>query len=182
VLLALGRLIDIKGFDDLLRALALLPATVGDRPWTVLIAGDGPLAEPLRNLAQKLGLAERLRWLGWQDPPDRCYAVADAFLCPSRREALGNVILEAWNYRLPVIATRTPGALELIEPEVSGLLCDIGDAAGLAARIRELLAAQAAHRNALGAAGHRYLASRCSRRAVVEAYLQLYAQLAAGGS
>jgi glycosyltransferase involved in cell wall biosynthesis len=177
VLLALGRLIEAKGFDDLLQALARLPAEIGGRPWVALIAGDGPEAEPLRNLARELGLEGRLRWLGWQNPADRCYAVADAFVCPSRREPLGNVILEAWNYRLPVVSTRGPGPSELIEPEVNGLFCEPRDVAGMAAQIENLLLAPAARREAMGAAGHAYLNAHFSRAAILNAYLELYGRL-----
>jgi len=180
VLMSLGRLIDIKGFDDLLKALAQLPPEIAGRPWVMLLAGDGPLAQELRTLADQLGLSDRVRWLGWQNPADACYAVSDLFVCPSRREALGNVILEAWNCGLPVISTRTPGALELIEENHNGLLCDIGDAKALAGLIRELLSAPDERRSALGKSGQDFLNANFSRRAILEAYLSLYARLLAG--
>lgn len=179
VLFGLGRLIDIKGFDDLLRALSQLPAEVGGRPWVLLIAGEGPLLGSLRALARELGVEERVRWLGWQDPPDAFYALADAFVCPSRREALGNVILEAWNYRLPVVSTRTKGAVELIEEGRSGLLCECGDHGAMAGLIRNLLEAKAEQRRSLGDAGRQYLQARSSRAAILDAYLSLYRQLMA---
>ncbi|NJD05244.1 MAG: glycosyltransferase [Methylococcaceae bacterium] len=177
VLLALGRLIEAKGFDDLLRAVARLPAEIGGRPWIVAIAGDGPEAGALRALAKALDVEPRVRWLGWQNPADRCYAAADALVCPSRREPLGNVILEAWNYGLPVVSTRGPGPLELIEPEVNGLLCEPRDAADLAAAIERLLRAPEPQRRAMGAAGLAYLNAHFSQAAILDAYLELYGRL-----
>lgn len=181
LLFTLGRLIDIKGFDDLLRALARLPGEIGGRPWRMLIAGDGPLAADLKAQTTELGLEGHVIWLGWQDPPDPFYALADAFICPSRRETLGNVILEAWNYGRPVIATRTPGALELVTDGERGLLCDIGDDAQLAACIIALLSASPQERVALGAAGQRYLRDHFGREAILAQYLDLYQRLCGGG-
>lgn len=179
VLFALGRLIDKKGFDDLLRALARLPLEVAGRPVVLMVAGEGPSGEALQGLSRALGLGERVRWLGWQNPPDPFYALADAFVCPSRHEPLGNVILEAWNHRLPVVSTRSDGAVELIEEGHNGLLCECRDDKGLAGRIQSLLSATDEQRRSLGDAGHEYLRSRYSRAAILDAYLTLYERLMA---
>lgn len=177
VLFTLGRLIDIKGFDDLLEALALLPGEIDGRPLVLLVAGTGPLEAKLKKLCARLGLENRVRWLGWQDPPDAFYAVADAFVCPSRKETLGNVILEAWNHGLPVVSTRTPGALELIDDGTRGLLCPIQAPEALAGRLHDLLAASPTQRAALGAAGQDFLNARFGKAAIVNAYLSLYGRL-----
>jgi glycosyltransferase involved in cell wall biosynthesis len=178
VLFALGRLIEKKGFDDLLNALAKLPTDHDGRPLILLIAGDGPLADPLRKLSCALGLEGRVRWVGWQQP-DAFYALADLFVCPSRHEPLGNVILEAWSYRLPVVSTATHGALELIEDERTGLPAPCGDAIALADRIRDALAIPSNDRRALGESGHELLLRQFSREAVVKAYVELYNRLVA---
>lgn len=178
VLFALGRLIDKKGFDDLLHAFAELPAESSGRPLFLLVAGDGPAADRLKALSESLGLGSRVRWLGWQQP-EPFYAAADLFVCPSRHEPLGNVILEAWNYRLPVVSTATDGAVELVDEGRTGLLAPCGDPAALAARIREASRLSDNDRKALGEAGHSCLQSRYSRAAVVGAYLELYQRLMA---
>src|SRR5690606_60525 len=120
--------------DDLLQAFAELPAKSSGRPLILLVAGDGPAADRLKALSESLGLGSRVRWLGWQQP-ERFYAAADLFVCPSRHEPLGNVILEAWNYRLPVVSTATDGAVELVDEGRTGLLAPCGDPAKLAAQI-----------------------------------------------
>jgi len=179
VLFALGRLIEKKGFDVLLRALACLPREAAGRPVLLMIASEGPSSESLQALARELGQQDRVRWLGWQDPPDAFYVLADAFVCPSRHEPLGNVILEAWNYGLPVVRTRTDGALESIEDGRTSLLCDSGDDQGMAAQIRILLTAPETHRRGLGEAGHDHLREHYSRAAIVSAYVSLYDRLMA---
>jgi glycosyltransferase involved in cell wall biosynthesis len=177
ILLALGRFIGKKGFADLLSALSHLPAEIGGKSWVLLIVGDGPLAGELKRLCADLHLDARVRWPGWQNPPDPYYALADALVCPSRHEPLGNVILEAWNYGLPVVSTSTSGALELIEDGITGLLCPCAEPSALAYRIEELLAATEDFARSLGEAGRQRLAARFGRGAVLKAYLDLYDQL-----
>jgi glycosyltransferase involved in cell wall biosynthesis len=177
VVFALGRFTPAKGFEDLLAAFARLPAEVAGRPLLLLIAGDGPLDQALRRQATELGLNGRIRWLGWQNPPTACYALADLFVCPSRHEPLGNVILEAWNHGLPVVSTASHGALELIEDGHTGLCCPCADPAALAGRIRSVLEADHASRQALGDSGKRVVQERFSQAAVLGAYIGLYRQL-----
>ena len=179
ILFTLGRLIGLKGFGDLLEALARMPRAIDGRPVVLLVAGSGPLEADLRAHATRLGLDARVRWLGWQDPPDACFTLADVFVCPSRRETLGNVILEAWNHGLPVVSTRTPGAMELIEDGHTGLLAPIRDPAALAQRIEELLQAPAAQQAAMGVAGRDFLNAHFGKAAIVDHYLTLYADLLA---
>ncbi len=182
VLFTLGRLISLKGFGDLLEALARLPRAIGGRPVVLLLAGSGPLEAELKAHAMRLGLDDRVRWLGWQDPPDAYFNLADIFVCPSRRETLGNVILEAWNHKLPVVSTNTPGAVELIEDGRTGMLTPIREPQALADRLEEMLNATANQRVAMGAAGREFLNARFGKTAIVNAYLALYVQLLSGAA
>jgi glycosyltransferase involved in cell wall biosynthesis len=97
-LLALGRLHRNKGFDVLLRALALLPGAHHS------LAGEGPERPSLLRLAGELGIADRVAFLGWREDAGALLAGCDVFVCPSRHEPLGNVVLEAWSASRPVVA------------------------------------------------------------------------------
>lgn len=174
VIFALGRLIPKKGFHELLRAMACLPREISGRELVLMIAGDGPEMENLKILANELGIQSRVRLLGWQDPPDKFYGLADVFVCPSRHEPLGNVILEAWNHSLPVVSTRSHGALELIENGTTGLLCDHLDFKGMTAAIQQILEATDADRAIMGQAGNSCLNTRYGQVSIVNAYLSLY--------
>lgn len=180
VLFALGRFIEKKGFADLLEAFARVPREIHGRPLMLIIAGDGPLQKPLHNQARQLAVTSRLRWVGWQNDPGPFYDLADVLVCPSRQEPLGNVILEAWAHRLPVIATRTAGPLELVTTEENGLLVEIGDPAALAAGITALVKAGPESWRSLAENGLRSVAQHHSEEAVVKAYLALYAGLRPG--
>lgn len=177
VLFALGRLIEKKGFQDLLDAFASLPLSIDGRPLVLVIAGDGGQRARLEALTQARGLAARVHWVGWQAEPAPLFTLADAFVCPSRHEPLGNVILEAWSHRLPVLSTPNDGARELIVEHRNGLLTPTDDPKGLAEGLRALLSLPADACRALGNAGHDTLQRDHSERAVVDAYLTLYERL-----
>ncbi len=133
LLLAMGRLHENKAFDVLIEALAALPETY------LWLAGSGPLADDLAALAARRGVSRRLRMLGWRDDAAALFAAADVLICPSRREPLGNVVIEAWAQKTPVVAAATGGPAELSDDGVTGLLAPIDDAAALADAIRRLL-------------------------------------------
>ncbi len=134
VLLALSRLHGKKGLDILLAALAELPDCIA---W---IAGDGPLERELKGLAADLGVAHRVRFLGWRTDRGALLAAADICLLPSRWEPFGTVILEAWASGTPLVAAASQGPSATIENGINGLLVPIDDAAALAAAVRRLMA------------------------------------------
>src|SRR3569623_997459 len=126
-LLAVGRAVAPQGFDDLLHALAALPA---EQHWQLLHSGDGPRLPLLERMARDLRLADRVRWLGPQvhDVVLDAYRSADIFVLPSRiasdgdRDGLPNVLLEAQSQRVACVSTRVSGIPELIVDGVTGLL------------------------------------------------------------
>jgi L-malate glycosyltransferase len=178
VVFGLGRLLPKKGFADLLKAFARLPAAVEQRPLWLLVAGDGGDAPALKASARRLGIDARVCWAGWQDDPAPYFAQADLFVCPSRHEPLGNVILEAWQHRLPVVTTCNEGARELVTEGVDALLAPLQDPSGLARTLQQAIALGAEGRAELATAGHATVLREHGEASVVEAYLTLYRELA----
>ncbi len=146
-LLALGRLHRNKGFDVLLRALPLLPGGAH-----LSLAGEGPERAALEALARELGVADRVSFLGWREDTGALLAACDVFVCPSRHEPLGNVVLEAWSAARPVVAAAAQGPREVVRDGETGLLVPPEAPAPLAAAVSALLA-DAPRRAALAAAG-----------------------------
>lgn len=145
-LLAVGRFVDVKGFDVLVKALARL-VTHGLNVRLVL-AGEGPRARELTVLARRLGVHDRIEFPG-HVPHDRVstlYQAADLFIMPCRVDGKGNrdglptVLLEALAHGLPVIATPVSGVPELIEDGRTGLLVPPEDPDALAAAVERLAA------------------------------------------
>lgn len=133
LLFTCGRLHANKGFDVLLHAMTRVPDA---HAW---IAGDGPLEASLRALCTRLGLDDRVRFLGWRSPVNAFLRTADAFVCPSRHEPHGNIVLEAWAHGCAIVATDTHGPAELIEHGRTGWLCANEDADDMARGIAQLL-------------------------------------------
>ncbi|MDB5360282.1 MAG: glycosyl transferase family 1 [Rhodospirillales bacterium] len=153
-LLFVGRLIDCKGVDDLLWALAQLPA---ERRPGLDIVGDGGLKPELTAMAAELGLGDRVDFLGarsseWIAEQGPAYM---AFVGPFRPAADGLkdtgplVVKEAMAMGLPVIATRQMGLKETVDA-ASGFLAEPGDRPSLLAMLERFLALDQARRAAMG--------------------------------
>jgi glycosyltransferase involved in cell wall biosynthesis len=161
--IALGRLHPNKGFDTLLAAVAKVP---GLYLW---LAGEGPLRAALRRQAASLGISDRVRFLGWRQDVGALLAAADMLVCSSRREPLGNTIIEAWAARVPVVACAAQGPAELIAPDENGLLVAVDDAPALAAAM-QALADDKPRAKALAEAGYAAYAAEFSEARVVARY------------
>jgi glycosyltransferase involved in cell wall biosynthesis len=167
VIAAAGRFVQRKGFGTLIAALPRLPAAI------LWLIGEGEEKQALEGQAAKLGVADRIRWAGWQSDPKSFFAAADAVVMPSTHEPLGNVILEAWAANAPVVASRSEGPLWLIKQGENGLLFDIGDATGLADAL-STLQAEPDYGRKLVAGGQTTLAATFSEDAVCSDYLELF--------
>lgn len=138
-LVAAGRLVDVKGFDLLIEAIAL----VGVRDLHLVILGEGPLRGELEALAKARGVAEQIHLAGFQTNPYAWFANADAFVLSSRHEGFPNVVLEALACGTPVIATPAPGGLQEILGDVPEcIVAPSVSAVALADAIRTWLAGE----------------------------------------
>lgn len=168
LLLAMGRLHENKAHDVSLRALVQLPDA-----W-LWIAGVGPLEAKLRGMAEALGVADRVRFLGWRTDASALYRTADVCVFPSRFEPLGNVVIQAWAHGLPVVAAASQGPGALIRDGQDGLLVPVDDSDALAEGIRRLLA-DPALRARFAAAGAARVEAEFSETAVVGQWKALFA-------
>jgi len=166
VVSSMGRFVPRKGFDVLIRALA-------GRPDIVLwLIGGGEEEQNLKALAAELGVADRVRFAGWQKDPLPFIAASDCFAMASSHEPLGNVVLEAWGQGVPVVSTRSEGPTWFMRDEENGLLVDIGDHEAFAAAF-ERLRAEPQLVSRIVAGGRTTLDVMFSEDAVVGAYMRL---------
>ena len=137
-ILAIGRLVETKGFDILIKACQGVFQQVKDT--NLIIVGDGPEKNNLQELVQKLCLENKIRFYGWakQEKIVKLLKGCEFFVLPSRREAFGVVLLEAMACKKAVIATRSGGPQEIIENEINGLLVEKENGEELAAAIKRL--------------------------------------------
>ncbi len=182
VLLFVGRLTPIKGFETLLRALAVLHSDglAAARLMLLVVGGakgDTEGSEHLRQLADRLGIGH---WIAFHGPqpqdvlPDY-YAAADLCLMPSRYESFGMVALEAMASGVPVIASRAGGLAVTVQDGQTGRLVPEGDVTALARAISGLLADEPARR-ALGVRAVDW-ARRFAWPTIGRSMMQLYADL-----
>lgn len=170
LLLAAGRLHVNKGFDVLLQALVDIPDAI------LWLAGSGPEEESLKELCRDLGLQERVRFLGWRNDVTALMKTADIFVCPSRYEGLGSIVMESWAHECPIVATASEGPGELIENEVNGLLTPVDDVPALADAIKTVLQSEQVQKNLVLNAKRLYWQTY-SRDVIVRQYEDFYSRI-----
>ena len=120
-LLMVGNLVDLKGHDRVIQALAMLPEDVELR-----IAGDGPMRGKLERIAMETGVSNRVRFLGRLDRPAlvEAYNAADMLVIASSREGMPNVLLESLACGTPAVATDVGGIREVLNEHAGMLVSD----------------------------------------------------------
>lgn len=169
---AVGRLIEQKDHATLLRAFAEVHATVPEARLAIL--GSGPLEQETRALVAQLGLDGVISLPG-RTAIGNWLERADVFVHTSRWEGFGIVLLEAMLASLPIVATSVSAVPEVVADGETGVLVAEGDAAGVAAGLRELLEDPERARR-LGAAGFDRARTEFSVRRMTEQTIDVYRQ------
>jgi glycosyltransferase involved in cell wall biosynthesis len=164
---ASGRFVPRKGFDAILRAVAQVPEAF------LWLAGTGQEEAALRDLADALGITERIRFLGWLDEPMHAMAATDVYLMASRHEPLGNVVLEAWHAGIPVITTRCEGPSWFATDGEDVLMVDIDAVDQMAGALRRLRD-DPQLRETLKEGGRATLNARFTRDSIADQYLATF--------
>jgi GalNAc-alpha-(1->4)-GalNAc-alpha-(1->3)-diNAcBac-PP-undecaprenol alpha-1,4-N-acetyl-D-galactosaminyltransferase len=137
-IVAMGRLVQHKGFDLLLEAFAAVATRFADA--SLVIYGEGPERAALQAQARRLGLGERVALPGLVQNSAEALAAASLFVLSSRYEGFPNVLVEAMSLARPVVAFDCPsGPAEIIRHEIDGLLVPAGNVQALAAAMKRVL-------------------------------------------
>lgn len=170
IILSAGRLHVNKGFDILLPALARIPDAI------LWLAGSGPEEAALKQQCEQLGLNARVRFLGWRTDVTALMRSVDLFVCPSRHEGLGSIVMESWAHGCPIVATNSQGPGEAIDHQQTGLLTPVDQIEPLADAIIRLLN-DPAERARLVANARQHYQDYYSERVIVSQYNALYTDL-----
>jgi colanic acid/amylovoran biosynthesis glycosyltransferase len=182
-LVTIGRFVEKKGFDDLLRAVAAIRLRIA-QPIRLDIWGDGPLKQRLEDLACELGLRNEVMFRGVvlsHDVPRTLHRY-DAFVLPSKtalngdKEGIPITILEAQAAGLPVVATLHAGIPEGLPPANRDLLAREGDVEDLARKLL-LLASRRNQWREIGLGGRRWIEQHFSLSEETRAYQRLFEEL-----
>jgi len=169
-----ARLVPIKAHEVFLAAAARVIRKVPQSQF--LVVGDGTRRAELETLAGRLGLEDRVRFLGWRRDLDRIYADLDLVALTSRNEGSPVSLIEAMASGRPVVATRVGGVPDLVEDGVMGYLVPPDDPEALAEAMVTLLA-DPDRRQAMGQAGRKRVIPAFSAERLLGDMDRLYAEL-----
>lgn len=174
-----GHLAPIKGQDEFIRAAAIVSRV--HEGVDFIIAGEDKSRErenraSVEKLIRDLELKDRVQLTGWVDDVAGLLATLDLFVSPARAEPFGLSIVEAMAAGVPVIATASEGAREIIDPEESGRIVAIGDVEALANAMSDLLG-NANERDRLARNARDAAHARFTLRRMVERTEQLYREV-----
>jgi glycosyltransferase involved in cell wall biosynthesis len=170
VVLALARLHWKKGIDTLLDALPDLP---GVHVW---IAGSGPLEQDLKAQTTRLGLEDRVRFLGWRTDRSALLAACDVVAFPSRYEPFGTVTVEAWAAGKPLVVADAAGPSATVTPGYDAVLVPKDSPKALRDGLKRVLE-DGAFAQALIANGKRAYETGFTKQAFVRSALALYEKI-----
>jgi glycosyltransferase involved in cell wall biosynthesis len=170
--LAVGRLEALKDYPTLVRAMTRTPERA-----RLLVLGAGPQEGRLTELAEWLGLKQRVRFAGFEPNVVRWMHAADGFVLSSRYEGLPMVLLEAGACGVPVVATDVPGTREVVVDGETGWLAPAGDAQELAKTMMKLMRMPPDARHAMGERARSHVAEHFSLEAALDRWERLYAEL-----
>jgi glycosyltransferase involved in cell wall biosynthesis len=167
----IGRLSTEKGHEVFLRAAAIV--SQARLPVTFVIVGDGPIRDRLARLVLDLGLQDSVRFAGHRSNMADIYAMTDVLVISSFTEGIPNVMLEAFAYGKPAVATDVGGVSEVLSDGETGFLVPAGDFAAIAGHLLDLLN-NPALRQRMGTAARASLEARFSFDKRTQALEQLY--------
>lgn len=178
VILSVGRAVEKKGYDVLLRALALLPPELC---WRFVHIGGGEQLQRLQALADSLGITQRIRWEGAQaqEVVLENYRQSDIFALACRvakdgdRDGLPNVLVEASSQALVCVSTEVAGVLELLGNEKNGLIVELENPQAFSEALQRLIR-DPGLRLKLGEAAQRLVRQKFDYRNSVRQLVELF--------
>lgn len=177
-LLFVGRLVERKGVDYLIRAFAEVKKEI---PAFLTIIGDGKERKKLEGLAKELGVSDAVKFTGFVSSPEleRYYERCDIFILPAifdakgDTEMLGVVLLEAMSYQKPVIASRVGGIIDIVKDHETGILVKEKSVEELKEKILELLRDEKL-RERIGETGSKFVQTQFSWERIIKGLSDLY--------
>ncbi|OIK17106.1 N-acetyl-alpha-D-glucosaminyl L-malate synthase BshA [Bacillus sp. MUM 116] len=163
----------VKRVPDVVKTFAKISSTL---PAKLLLVGDGPEMTNVCKLVRKLGLEDRVLFLGKQESLEELYSISDLMLLLSEKESFGLVALEAMACGVPCIGTNVGGIPEVIEHDKTGFICELGDIEDISNKAIKILKDKHLHEK-FSLRAVETVESRFNANKVVKQYEQLYFKL-----
>jgi L-malate glycosyltransferase len=163
----------VKRVQDVVKSFARIAQAM---PAKLLMVGDGPEMTPVCGLVKKLGLTDKVHFLGKQENLDELYSISDLKLLLSEKESFGLVALEAMACGVPCIGTNVGGMPEVIQHGVTGYICELGDIDDISTKAIMLLSNPQLHQE-FANNGVSVVNTKFRAQQIVGQYEQLYYKL-----
>lgn len=170
VLISVGRLVAIKGYDVLIESFSQLESLL---PLRLLIVGDGPNRKAIEIMIKEKGLVDKVKLLGFRDDVPELLRASDCFVLSSRSEGLSYSIMEAMASGLPQVITDVGGNSELVVDGVSGYLVPVDDHVAFAKKL-QILIEDREKRKQFGGVASRIAKEKFSVKAMMDRYVFEY--------
>ena len=165
-----GRFIKKKGFETVIRSLA------NHKKVHLWLVGDGEEKQNLEQLALKLGVREQITLFGWQQDISLFLFTADILVVPSLHEPFGNVVIEAWAHKKPLLCSNSEGPSWLVKHKHNGLIFKKGSVDSLSKQFSHLIESKSLCKE-LAANGHISFLDNYSVDAVIPQYIHWFREL-----
>lgn len=174
-----GRMVPIKGYDIFLQMAKIVADKYHQARF--LLVGDGPLLTYLKSQADNLGISDKVIFPGFRNDIPNILSALDIFVISSHHEGIPMIVLEAMALNIAVVSTAVGGIMEIIEPDVSGLLVEPDNPDALADGCKKLIADPSLRGRIQTAAGKR-IESEYSAKIQKQRLVDLYTQLMTKGA
>ncbi len=165
-----GRFIKKKGFDTVIKSLA------NHRKVHLWLVGDGEEKQNLEQLALKLGVREQITLFGWQQDISPFLYTADILVVPSLHEPFGNVVIEAWAHKKPLLCSNSEGPSWLVKHGNNGLIFEKGCSNSLSKQLKYLISSDSFCLE-LSSNGNKTFLDKYSVNAVIPQYINWFSEL-----
>lgn len=173
-IVTVGRLVELKGQDQLIAAAAVLVKQYPGARFIIL--GEGPFGDRLRQQALSLGISGSIIFTGCVDNVPDYLRAADVYVSTSHHEGMPVATLEAMAWEVPVVASDVPGNRCVVEHGKNGLLYRLGEVDALARAIKQIIEVPDAARERARQA-HRLVSEHYSANAAISSYERLYDEI-----
>ena len=170
VLLSLARYHPAKALDVLIKSVVDLDNV------NVWLAGEGKQEQELKDLAKNLGVENRIYFLGWRGDRAALLQAADICVFPSRFEPFGNVVVQAWAQKIPLICSKSQGPMQYVRDGEDALMFDIDDVGQLKEKIRQMINDKNLSHRLVDAGYNRYK-NEFSKDKIVADYIAFYQKI-----
>ena len=132
ILLCMGRFHENKAIDILIKAMPFLTS------FSLVIVGEGALKKSYEELIHKFDLSDRVKIFGWSDDISEFINSSDILVCPSRHEPFGNVVVEGWAHKIPVIVSDIGGPGRIVKHKSNGMKFEKDNVFDLVKKVKDL--------------------------------------------